>query len=317
MEQVPIDLHHQRGARAHLDRPQNSSAAAPTTWAPDWLADHDDPGGLGGGGRYSRPGNSGSLHYRQKIKLINYIREQTRRRWVEDQVGLANVVAGGAMLDPSVLTIGFARRFATYKRADLIFHDLERLKKLLNDPWQPLQIIFAGKAHPADDPGKRILQRIFNFARDPELGARIAFVEDYGEQLAQYLVHGVDVWLNNPLPPLEACGTSGMKAALNGVPHLSILDGWWPEGFNGNNGWAFGGDAGGDRDARDAAAIYDLLEQQVVPLYYQTDDDGIPEDWVKLMKEAMKSTAARFSARRMVKEYSQKFYQEALKSSIK
>ena len=127
------------------------------------------------------------IHYREKIKLINFIREQTRRRWVEDRVGLGNVVAGGSMLDPSVLTIGFARRFATYKRADLIFSDLERLKKLLNDPWRPLQIIFAGKAHPADDPGKKILQRIFNFAQDPELGGRIAFVEDYGEQLAQYL----------------------------------------------------------------------------------------------------------------------------------
>ena len=155
---------------------------------------------------------------RKKIKLINAIRERIRRRWVEERVGLGNVVAGGAMLDPSILTIGFARRFATYKRADLIFHDLERLKKLLNDPFRPLQIIFAGKAHPADDPGKQILQRIFNLARDPELGGRIAFVEDYGEQLAQYLVHGVDVWLNNPRPPLEACGTSGMKAAINGVP---------------------------------------------------------------------------------------------------
>ena len=140
-------------------------------------------------------------------------------------------------------------------------------------------------------PGKQILQRIFNFARDPELGARIAFVEDYGEQLAQYLVHGVDVWLNNPLPPLEACGTSGMKAALNGVPQLSILDGWWLEGFNGDNGWAFGAERRrDDRDARDAAAIYDLLEQQVVPLFYQTDDDGIPQEWVKLMKHAIKST---------------------------
>jgi starch phosphorylase len=148
------------------------------------------------------------------------------------------------------------------------------------------------------------------------LGARIAFVEDYGEQLAQYLVHGVDVWLNNPLPPLEACGTSGMKAALNGVPQLSILDGWWIEGFNGDNGWAFGAEAGGDRDARDAAAIYDLLEQQVVPRFYQTDDDGVPQEWVKLMKHTIQSLAARFSARRMVKEYAQKCYQEALNSSI-
>jgi starch phosphorylase len=257
-----------------------------------------------------------TVHCRLKTKLIDRIRERARLRWVGDHINCTNVVAGGVMLDPFILTLGFARRFATYKRADLIFHDLERLKKILLNPWQPVQIIFAGKAHPADDPGKRVLQRVFNFARDPRLGARIAFVEDYGEQLAQYLVHGVDVWLNNPLPPLEACGTSGMKAALNGVPQLSILDGWWIEGYNGDNGWAFGSEAGGDRDARDAAAIYDLLEQQVVPRFYQVDDDGIPQEWVKLMKHTIRSLAARFSARRMVKEYAEKCYQEALNSSI-
>ena len=253
----------------------------------DWLADHDDPA-LWELVEDIPDAELWGLHYRQKIKLINYIREQTRRRWVEDRVGLANVVGGGALLDPSILTIGFARRFATYKRADLIFHDLERLKKLLNDPWRPLQIIFAGKAHPADDPGKQILQRIFNFARDPDLGGRIAFAEDYGEQLAQYLVHGVDVWLNNPRPPLEACGTSGMKAAINGTLHLSLLDGWWPEGYNGENGWAFGGDEGAS-DAQDAEALYTLLEKEVVPLYYTVNEDGIPLAWVKKMKASMKS----------------------------
>ncbi|MCL4501953.1 MAG: alpha-glucan family phosphorylase, partial [Deltaproteobacteria bacterium] len=256
-----------------------------------------------------------SLHYRQKIKLVNYVREQTRLRWVEEKVGLANIVVGGALLDPSILTIGFARRFATYKRADLIFNDLERLKKLLNDHLRPLQLVFAGKAHPADDPGKLILQRIFNLARDPELGGRIAFVEDYGELLAQYLVHGVDVWLNNPRPPLEACGTSGMKAAINGTLHLSILDGWWPEAYNGHNGWAFGGGETASSDAADAEALYTLLEQEIVPLYYKMNIDGIPVDWVKKMKESMKSIGAAFSARRMVKEYSQKFYQLALEAA--
>ncbi|MGE5893103.1 MAG: alpha-glucan family phosphorylase [bacterium] len=256
------------------------------------------------------------VHYWLKIKLINVIREQARRRWVEERVPPMNVVGGGTLLDPSSLTIGFARRFTTYKRADLIFHDMERLKKILNDRWKPVQIIFAGKAHPADDEGKRILQRIFNLARNPDLGGRIAFAEDYGEQLAQYTVHGVDVWLNNPLPPLEASGTSGMKASLNGVPHLSILDGWWIEGCNGKNGWAFGGEEGGEgRDAGDAGAIYDLLEKAVVPLYYKLDDDGVPRSWVKMMKEAIKSTVPAFSARRMVKEYALKFYQSALKSA--
>lgn len=147
-------------------------------------------------------------HYWLKMKLINFIHDRARQRWVEDQISPTNIVAGGTLLEPSALTIGFARRFVTYKRADLIFHNIERLKKLLNNRWRPLQIIFASKAHPADNPGKRILQRIFNFAHAPALGGRIAFVEDYDEQLAQYMTHGVDVWLNNPLPPLEAWGTS-------------------------------------------------------------------------------------------------------------
>ena len=252
------------------------------------------------------------LHYWLKIKLINFIREQARRRWIENRVNPINIITGGSLLDPLTLTIGFARRFAAYKRAGLIFHDLDRLKKLLNTRWNPVQIIFAGKAHPADDDGKRILQRIFNLAQDPSLGGRIAFVENYDEQLAQYMVHGVDLWLNNPIPPSEACGTSGMKASLNGVPHLSILDGWWIEGFNGKNGWAFGGDTGDD--VKDSEAIYNILEKEVIPLYYKVDDNGIPRDWVKVMKEAIKSTAPLFSARRMVKEYINKFYQNALKS---
>lgn len=171
--------------------------------------------------------------------------------------------------------------------------------------------MFAGKAHPADDDGKRILQRIFNFAHNPDLGGRVALVENYDEQLAQYMVHGVDLWLNNPVPPLEASGTSGMKASLNGVPQLSILDGWWIEGFNGRNGWAFAGSG----DDEDADAIYNILETKVIPLYYKLDDKGIPNEWVKLMKEAIKSTTATFSARTMVKEYTRKFYQSALRSA--
>jgi len=244
------------------------------------------------------------------------MRDRTRRRWAKDRVSPSVSLAGGALLDPSILTIGFARRFATYKRADLIFYDMERLKRLLNDRWRPIQIIFAGKAHPADDPGKRILQRVFNLARDPDMGGRIAFVEDYGELLAQYMVHGVDVWLNNPIPPMEASGTSGMKAALNGVPHLSLMDGWWIEGFNGKNGWAFGHkEVNGNRDQADAETIYRILEQEILPLYYRVTEDGTPRGWVRIMKEAMKSTAATFSARRMVKEYVEKFYVNALKEA--
>jgi starch phosphorylase len=247
-----------------------------------------------------------------KVKLMNAIREQARQRWIEDSAHPLSVVSCGTLLDPLALTIGFARRFASYKRADLIFHDIERLKKLLYNKWCPVQIIFAGKAHPADDEGKRILQRVFRAACDPSLGGRIAFVENYNEQLAQYLVHGVDLWLNNPIPPLEASGTSGMKAALNAVPQLSILDGWWIEGYNGKNGWAFEGTGS---DEKDAAAIYELLEKEIIPLYYRQDKDGVPHDWVTIMKEAIKSTGARFSARRMVKEYALKFYKHALETA--
>jgi glycogen phosphorylase len=253
-------------------------------------------------------------HHWLKVKLIDAIRERTRQRWANGDASASIMLTGGAFLEPSVLTLGFARRFATYKRALLIFQDLERLKKHFKDRWRPIQIIFAGKAHPADDPGKRLLQNLINLARDPQLGGRIAFVEDYGEQLAQYLVHGVDIWLNNPLPPFEACGTSGMKAGLNGVPHLSILDGWWVEGFNGKNGWAVEHDgSSGSPDGSDAEKIYRLLEDEIIPLYYKTSESGVPQDWVKAMKAAMKSNAARFSARRMVKEYIEKFYSKSMR----
>jgi starch phosphorylase len=282
---------------------------------PDWLEDHENPV-IWEFIEEIPDEELWKTHYWLKIKLIDAIRYRARRRWTEDRASPSIVVAGGAMLDPSILTIGFARRFATYKRADLIFRDMERLKRLLNDRWRPIQIVFAGKAHPADDPGKRILQRIFNAARDPEMGGRIAFVEDYGEQLAQYLIHGVDIWLNNPIPPMEASGTSGMKAALNGVPNLSIADGWWIEGFNGRNGWAFGEEeVSENRDPADAEAIYRILEQEILPLYYKISEEGIPHDWVKVMKESIKSNAAKFSARRMVREYVQKFYANTLKEA--
>lgn len=280
----------------------------------DWLENHDDPA------VWQKidaiPDEElWKTHYWLKIKLIDAVRERVRQRWAKDRISASKVLAGGTLLDPSVLTLGFARRFATYKRADLILRDLERLKRMLNDRWRPIQIIFAGKAHPADDGGKRLLQQVFRSTTNQDLGGRIAFVEDYGEQFAQYLVHGVDVWLNNPLPPLEACGTSGMKAALNGVPQLSILDGWWVEGFNGKNGWAIDGREDiRNRDDVDAAAIYDLLEKVVIPLYYTVSEDGIPHDWVRVMKETIRSNAPRFSTRRMVKEYLDRFYVPALQA---
>jgi starch phosphorylase len=279
---------------------------------PDWLANHDDPS-IWELIDDIPDEELWRTHFWLKNKLVNVIREQMRKRWIEDRISPSISMAEGAMLDPTVLTIGFARRFATYKRANLIFHDRERLKKILNDPWHPVQIIFAGKAHPADMPGKGVLQKVFNAAQDPDFGGRIAFVEDYGEQLAQYMVHGVDVWLNNPIPPMEASGTSGMKAALNGVPHLSISDGWWAEGYNGKNGWSFGGDKEAENpDQADAEAIYELLEKEIIPLYYDVSGDGVPHGWVRTMKDTIKSNAPRFSARRMIKEYTEKFYAKAL-----
>ncbi len=282
---------------------------------PGWLESHDNPA------VWERVDEIPDeelwkAHYWLKIKLIDAIRWRARERWSRDRASSSLVLAEGTMLDHSALTIGFARRFATYKRADLVFNDMERLKKLLNDTWRPIQIIFAGKAHPNDEPGKRLLQKVFNSARDPEMGGRIAFVEDYGELIAQYMTHGVDLWLNNPLPPLEACGTSGMKAALNGVPQLGIWDGWWIEGYNGKNGWAFGQqEIPGNRDQADADAIYDLLEKEIIPLYYAVSADGVPHGWVKVMKESIKSNASRFSTLRMLKEYLNSFYVNALKKA--
>ncbi len=253
------------------------------------------------------------LHQDQKAILIGQIDERTRMRWHQDKVAASSVLAFGALLDPEILTIGFARRMTAYKRADLIFYDQERIKRMVNDPLRPIQIIFAGLAHPADNEGKRMIQHIFHLAQDSEFACRIAFVENYDQELAQTLVHGVDVWLNNPLPPLEASGTSGMKAAVNGTPNLSILDGWWLEGYNGENGWGFGdGEVQGDRYGSDAVALYQLLEEKVIPCYYERSDDGVPHDFVRVMKNSIKAIAPAFSTRRMVKEYAQCCYAPAL-----
>ncbi len=253
-------------------------------------------------------------HQDRKVLLLAQIVERARERWQYDKVAPGSIIAFGALLDPEVLTIGFARRMTSYKRPTLIFHNPERLKKLVTDPVHPVQIIFAGKAHPADTEGKQLIQTIFRLAEDPEFAGRIAFVENYDQRLAEYMVHGVDVWLNNPLPPLEASGTSGMKASVNGTPHLSILDGWWVEGYNGENGWAFGQEpVEGDRTAADAEAIYQLLEEKIIPCYYQRSDIGVPPNFVAMMKKAIQGVAPYFSTRRMAKEYVEKFYVNALK----
>src|SRR5208337_5031619 len=208
---------------------------------------------------------------------------------------------------PELPIIGFARRMTGYKRPDLLFTDLARLRAIA--ARQPFQVVMAGKAHPADGHGKGIIRQLHEYARELNTDLTVAFVPGYDMHVAKTIVTGVDVWLNNPIPPLEASGTSGMKAAMNGVINLSIADGWWLEGYNGKNGWSFANTtAGNDRDTADACALYDILEREVVPLYYSASLDGIPHGWVKMMKESIKSNAPRFSARRMVKEYVSRYY---------
>jgi starch phosphorylase len=246
--------------------------------------------------------------------LFAFIRERARQRWRDEQVSAARVVAAGTLLDPNALTIGFARRFTGYKRPELIFHNPERLRAILNASRRPVQIVFAGKAHPADETGKHHLQQVYKRALDPAFGGRVAFVDDYDLHVAHFLVQGCDVWLNNPRKPLEASGTSGMKASLNGVPHLSIGDGWWAEGYRGDNGWLIDAGDAGDPDAQDtadAARIYDLLETQIVPSFYDLDN-GIPSRWLSFVRNAIVSVAPRFSARRMVKDYVEHMYSPAL-----
>ena len=276
---------------------------------PNWIADHDDPS-IWELVDDIPDEKLWMVHRHQKMNLIAVLQERARQRWLE-HADPNIILASGTMLDPNALTLGFARRFASYKRANLILEDLTRLKAILGCANMPVQIIFAGKAHPSDDAGIRLIQQVYNVARDPDFGGRMAFIEDYNEGLAQYLIHGVDVWLNNPQPPFEASGTSGMKAGINGVPHLSVLDGWWIEGYNRANGWAFDGNDS-ESGERDAQELYSIIEEQIVPLYYDQNESGISPGWIKIMKASIKSTAARFSSRRMVKEYANKFYQDAL-----
>ncbi|MFH1999141.1 MAG: alpha-glucan family phosphorylase [Planctomycetota bacterium] len=214
-------------------------------------------------------------------------------------------------LDPNILTVGFARRFATYKRGDLILRDDKRLESLILNPTRPIQIIFAGKAHPRDEPGKHLIQRIFRMSRDPRFLGRVVFVEDYDMNVTRHLIQGVDLWLNTPRRPREACGTSGMKAVFNGVLNLSILDGWWAEAYDGSNGFAIGGGQHSDeseQDRRDTEDLYGVLEKEVIPLYYDQDARGIPRGWVARMKAAIQTLAWRFNANRMVMEYAKQCY---------
>lgn len=259
------------------------------------------------------------VHVALKDKLMSYLRSRARRAWVNDMCDPTEVLVSGTLLDPHALTIGFARRFATYKRASLLFRDMDRLRTILLNIHRPVQIVFAGKAHPADEPGKHLIQQVHGMAKSNQFGGRVAFVENYDMHSARYFKQGVDVWLNTPRRPREASGTSGMKASLNGIPNLSILDGWWVEGYNGANGWAIDDrqfDNIDEQDDYDAQAIYRLLEEEIVPLYYSQDRDGIPRGWVEVMREAIRSNAWRFSTRRMVKEYTTELYLKAMAAEL-
>lgn len=289
--------------------------------SPDWINRHDDPDLWKK--VFDIPDSLlWKKHLFLKRKLLRFIQERARTLFTERGAEASQILASGALLDIDTLTIGFARRFTAYKRPVLLFHDLPRLKKILTNEWRPLQIVFSGKAHPSDEMGKRYIQQVYNLASDPELAGRIAFVENYDMRMAHDLIQGVDLWLNTPRPPFEACGTSGMKAAVNGVPHLSALDGWWIEGYNGKNGWAFGNTTTSTdspspekQDEADSNSIYDLLEQEVVPLYYEKDREGIPRQWIQVAKEAIRSAGSAFSTRRMVKEYTEKLYVPAARQS--
>lgn len=249
---------------------------------------------------------------KQKQRLITAMALRGQECWASGRCTPQQALAMGALFEPGALTIGFVRRFTEYKRPALLFRDVERLKRLVRDPWSPVQIVFAGKSHPADEASKRLLQQVYRMCLDREFRGRVAFVEDYDMHMSRLLTRGVDVWLNTPRRPREASGTSGMKAAMNGVLHLSVPDGWWPEGYDGTNGWVIGDEtvpaSHDEEDAQDAASLYSILENEVIPLYYDRDRNGIPHGWLKRVRDSIRTITPRFSSRRMVKDYVETMY---------
>ena len=255
-------------------------------------------------------------HERGRERLVTWARKLHKEQLIRRGAAYDEVVAAETVLDPDALTLGFARRFATYKRGALVLRDPERLRRLLDDPQRPVQIVFAGKAHPADHEGKELIKAIVNFARsNPQLRRRILFIENYDMNVARMLVQGVDVWLNTPRRPYEASGTSGMKAAANGVLNCSVLDGWWVEGYQPDLGWAIGhGEIYPDpnyQDEIESVALYDILEKQAAPLFYKRGSDNIPREWIARMKSCLRCLAPMFNTNRMVREYAETFYAPA------
>ena len=255
-----------------------------------------------------------------RTRLITFIRTRLVEQLMRRHGSIEEIAAAETVLNPDALTIGFARRFATYKRGNLIFRDPRRLARLLSNPDRPVQLVFAGKAHPQDLGGQGIAQSIHQFARDPRFAGRVVILEDYDMEVGRMLTSGCDVWLNNPLRPQEASGTSGMKPPLHGGINCSILDGWWPEAFNGRNGWAILGKQFPDQrrqDRHDADVLYGLLENRIVPEFYNRDRTSLPRKWVSRMTESMRSVCSQFSTHRMVGEYWQRYYAKAHAASSK
>ncbi len=258
------------------------------------------------------------IHEMRKNQLVTFTRDRLKRQLTRRGASQSQVVHADEVLSPYTFTISFARRFATYKRATLLFRDPDRLRRLLTNPDRPVQIIFAGKAHPHDIPGKNLIKDIVHFASDPEIRSKIVFLENYDLEIAKYLVSGSDIWLNTPRRPMEASGTSGMKAAINGVLNTSILDGWWAEGYDPECGYAIGaGEEYEDEEMQDeieSKLLYDLLEREIIPTYYERGRDGLPRGWISKMKASMADLGGQFSTSRMLTEYSERFYLPALKN---
>ena len=256
-------------------------------------------------------------HERRRERLVGFARRRLRDQLQRSGASAAELSAAEEVLDPEALTIGFARRFATYKRANLILQDVQRFARLLGNPKMPVQFIFAGKAHPRDNPGKDLVRQIVHIGRRPEFRRNIVFLEDYDMNLARYLVQGCDVWMNTPLRPMEASGTSGMKAAANGCLNVSVLDGWWVEGYGPDTGWAIGsGESYEDLDYQNTVegqALYNLLEKEVVPKFYSRGSDGLPRQWITMMKACMRKLAGYFNTNRMVREYAERYYLPAMR----
>jgi starch phosphorylase len=258
-------------------------------------------------------------HERLRERLVVRARERLQKQLQRRGAPQSEIAEAEEVLNPEALTIGFARRFAAYKRATLFLEDADRLVALLEDDERPIQLVFAGKAHPRDDVGKEFIKAIVRFARKPKMRQRVVFLEDYSMGIARDVIQGVDVWLNNPIKMFEASGTSGMKVAPNGGINLSILDGWWPEAYDGTNGWAIGDQNVYDSDEYqnrvDSASFYELLEREVIPLFYDRGSDGLPRGWIAKMQASMRTCSSMFSANRMVREYAERLYVPAARRS--